>query len=57
MDLVCQYSIIFKTPTVAKNTDTKEMILKLALSKKLHQIPIVNESGKVIGIEEINELV
>ncbi len=50
-------SIIFKTPTVAKNTDTKEMILKLALSKKLHQIPIVNESGKVIGIEEINELV
>ncbi len=50
-------SIIFKTPTVAKNTDTKEMILKLALSKKLHQIPIVNEFGKVIGIEEINELV
>ena len=50
-------SIIFKTPTVAKNTDTKEMILKLAISKRLHQIPIVNESGKVIGIEEINELV
>ena len=50
-------SIIFKTPTIAKESDTKEMILKLAISKKLNQIPIIDESGKVIGIQEISQLV
>ena len=38
-------SIIFNTPTIAKESDTKEMILKLAISKKLNQIPIIDESG------------
>lgn len=50
-------TIIFKKPTVARLNDTKEEILKIALAKKLHQIPIVNESGQVIGIKEIEELV
>ena len=50
-------SIIFKTPTIAKITDTKEDILKIALSKKLHQIPIVDNYGKIIGIQEIEELI
>ncbi len=50
-------SIIFKTPTIAKITNTKEEILKLALSKKLHQIPIVDDSGKILGIQEIEELI
>lgn len=50
-------SIIFKTPTIAKISDTKEEILKLALSKKLHQIPIVDERGKILGIHEIEELI
>ena len=50
-------SIIFKAPTVAKISDTKEEVLKLAISKKLHQIPIVDDSGKVLGIQEIEELV
>ncbi len=50
-------SIIFKTPTIAKESDTKEMILKLAISKKLNQIPIIDESGKVIGIQQISQLV
>jgi dTDP-glucose pyrophosphorylase len=50
-------SIIFKTPTIAKISDTKEDILKNALSKKLHQIPIVDENGKIIGIQEIEELI
>ena len=50
-------AIVCTNPTIAKISDTKEYILKLALSKKLRQIPIVNESLKVIGIEEIDELV
>jgi len=50
-------SIVFKTPTIAKISDTKEEILKIAIAKKLHQIPIVDENGKVLGIQEIEELV
>ncbi len=50
-------SIIFRTPTIAKISDTKEEILKIALSKKLHQIPIIDENGKVLGIQEIEELI
>lgn len=50
-------SIIFKTPTIAKISDPKEEILKLALFKKLHQIPIVDNDGKIIGIQEIEELI
>ncbi|MDS1369868.1 nucleotidyltransferase family protein [Aliarcobacter butzleri] len=50
-------SIIFKIPTIAKISDTKEEILKIALSKKLHQIPIVDEKGRILGIQEIEELI
>jgi len=50
-------SIIFTTPTIAKISNTKEEILKIALDKKLHQIPIVDESRKIIGIQEIEELI
>ena len=50
-------TIIRTTPTIAKITDTKEEILKLALSKKIHQMPIIDDSGKIIGIKEIKELV
>ena len=50
-------SIVFKTPTVAKIGDTKEYILKIAVEKKLHQIPIVDENGKLLGIKEIEELI
>ena len=49
-------SIIFKTPTVCSIEDTKEKILEIALSKKLHQIPVIDKDGKLVGIEEIDEL-
>lgn len=49
--------IIFRNPTVAKISDTKEEILKKALSKKLHQIPVIDDENRVIGIKEIEELV
>jgi dTDP-glucose pyrophosphorylase len=50
-------SIIYETPTVAKLGDTKEEILKMALAKKLHQIPILDDHGRVVGIQEIEGLV
>ena len=49
--------IINKTPTVAKISDIKEEILNLAFSKKLRQIPIIDDDGKILGIQEIDELV
>ncbi len=49
-------SVIFRTPTVCKIDDTKEKILEIALEKKLYQIPIVDNDGKLIGIEEVDEL-
>lgn len=49
-------SVVFRTPTVCKIDDTKERILEIAVEKKLYQIPIVDNSGKLIGIEEVDEL-
>ena len=50
-------SIISTKPVIAKYNDSRQDILKLALSKKLHQIPIIDDSGKVIGIQEIDDLI
>lgn len=50
-------SIVFRTPTIASLSDTKEEVLKKALGKKLHQIPIVDDENRVIGIKEIEALV
>ena len=49
-------SIIFKTPTVCHIEDTKEKILEVATQKKLYQMPIVDSDGRLVGIEEIDEL-
>jgi len=48
--------IIYKKPTVCSVEDTKEKILDIAITKKLYQIPIVDRNGKLIGIEEVDEL-
>ncbi len=50
-------SVVFKTPTIAKISNTREEILKIALEKKLHQIPVVDDMGHVVGLEEIEELI
>jgi len=49
-------SIIFTTPTVCNIEDTKETVLEIAIMKKLYQVPIVDSVGKIVGIEEIDEL-
>lgn len=50
-------SLIFKKPIVAKKNDEKEKILKIALSKKIYQIPVVDDIGRVISIHVLDELV
>ena len=48
-------SIFFKKPTIAKISDSKKEILKLALSKQIDQIPIIDENGKVQSIYLLHE--
>lgn len=50
-------TIIFKTPIICTIEDSKEKMLEIAFEKKIYQIPIVDSNGKLIGIEEIDELI
>jgi dTDP-glucose pyrophosphorylase len=47
---------LFRNPTVCKVNDTKDQILKIAIARKLHQIPVVDLEGKLVGIYEIDDL-
>ncbi len=49
-------TIIFKNSTVCSINDSREDILKIAVAKKLYCIPIVDEKGVIVGIEEVDEL-
>ena len=50
-------SIYFTRPTIAKKNDNKNKLLKIALSKKIYQIPVVDNKHKAIGIYIIDELI
>jgi len=49
-------SIIHRNPTVCSVNDSKENILKIAIEKKIYQLPIVDLNGVLVGIDEIDEL-
>jgi len=49
-------SIVFNYPTVGMVNESNQEIIEKALRKKLHQIPIVDESNRVVGLKEIDEL-
>lgn len=49
-------SIIYTSPTVCTINDSKEAILEIAVAKKIYQIPIVDEKGRLVGVEEVDEL-
>lgn len=44
-------------PTTAKVNETRANILVLMKSKSLHQIPIIDDDGCVVGIEILDELI
>lgn len=50
-------NIYFKTPTVANINNSRENIINICTSKKLHQIPIVDNDGNLVGLEILDELV
>ncbi len=48
--------LVYQNPTFCSINDSRETILKIAVAKKIYQIPIVDENDIVIGIEEVDEL-
>lgn len=50
-------SIVFTTPTVGLVNESNQEIINKAIAKKLHQIPLVDENGTVVGLREIDELI
>jgi len=50
-------TVMSDAPFKCNINDSREKILQTALSNSIHQIPIVNDNGVVVGIEEINDLV
>ena len=49
--------IYCKTPTVANINDSKEAIINICTTKKIHQIPIVDSRGNLVGLEVLDELI
>lgn len=49
-------SIVFSKPTIGYVNETNQEIIKKAIVKKLHQIPIVDSERRVVGLKEIDEL-
>jgi len=50
-------NIYFKTPTIANINDSRDEIIRICTTKKLHQIPIVDNNGNLVGLEILDELV
>jgi len=49
-------TIYNRTPTTCGVNDSKEKILQLAVARKLYQIPVVDDEGRIVGITEVDEL-
>lgn len=49
--------IYFKNPTVVNINNSKEEIINICRVKKIHQIPVVDDNGNLIGIEILDELI
>lgn len=50
-------TIYNKKPTICQINDPKEKIIQLAISRKIYQIPLIDESGRVIKLAEIDHLI
>lgn len=50
-------SIYFHHPTFCTIDDSRDTVLHTALDRNLQQIPIVDHRGRVVRIDELNELV
>ncbi len=48
--------VYFQEPTVVKNNTSREEIINICSSKKIYQIPVVDNEGKVVSIAVLDEL-
>jgi dTDP-glucose pyrophosphorylase len=44
-------------PTVVKISDPKEKLIELAVTRRVYQIPVVDEDGRIIRMAEIDQLI
>jgi len=49
-------NLYFKEPTLANINDSKELIIQKAIRKQIYQIPIVDDEGKLVKIEDLAKL-
>lgn len=49
-------SIYFKNPTLGNVNESRDSIIQKAINKKLYQIPIVNDQGHLVDIEDLATL-
>jgi len=49
-------NLYFKKPTLATIDESKEQVIQKAISKKLYQIPIVDDEGKLVEVEDLATL-
>jgi dTDP-glucose pyrophosphorylase/predicted transcriptional regulator len=50
-------NIYFKTPTTASINNSKEEIINICKTRKIHQIPITDDKGNLMGLEILDELI
>ncbi len=48
--------IYYKNPTVVSVNESRESIINICTSKKIYQIPVVDDDGKVVSIAILDEL-
>ncbi len=50
-------TIYHRNPVTATISDSKEKIIELAISRRIYQIPVVDETGRVVRLAEIDHLI
>jgi dTDP-glucose pyrophosphorylase/predicted transcriptional regulator len=48
--------VYFKSPIIVTDKSTREEIVNICISKKIHQIPVVDDKGCVVDIKILDEL-
>lgn len=46
-----------KKPTVCRITDPKDIVIETAVSRRIYQIPLIDEDGRVVKLAEIDHLI
>ena len=50
-------TIYHKNPITVSLTDSKEKIIEIAIARRIYQIPVLDENGRVVRLAEIDHLI